>query len=124
VCNAYKKDFPDLADLETLALVKHLTAQPDGTVAALTAQGETMVEVCALNRPEMIAFRRDLIILLALLEKRRGADAMRLRKRYFGYPAELPDLAILRPPKGNSRPKGIAASYLELQKRGELPEFY
>ncbi len=90
----------------------------------MTAQGETLVDVCALNRPELVAFRRDLILLFAVLEKRRGVDAIRLRQRYLGYPADLPDLAVLRPPKGNARPDGIAASCLEKQQRGELPEFY
>jgi hypothetical protein len=124
VCNACKKDFTDVIGLDTLATAEHLAVQPDGAVHALTSQGETLVEVCGLNRAELVAFRRDLILLLALLEKRRGADAMRLRKRYFGFPADLPDLAALRPPKGNDRPDGIAGSCLERQRRGESPEFY
>lgn len=124
MCNAYKKDFLDLIGFDILAPAEHLAVQPDGSVAALTSQGETLVDVCALNRRELMAFRRDLMALLALLDKRRGADAERLRKRYLGYPDDLPDLAILRPPGGNARPDGIASSYLEKRRRGELPEFY
>lgn len=124
VCNACKKDFPHLIDLDSRAPADHLAVQPDGFVAALTRQGETLVDVCALNRPELVAFRRDLILLLALPEKGHGVDATRLRKRYFGYPDDLPDLATLRPPGGNARPDGIAGSCLEQQRRGELPEFY
>src|SRR3989442_1648599 len=93
-----------------------------GSSAIMTAS--FTLAVCALNRRELVAFRRDLILLLALLEKRRGADATRLRKRYLGYPADLPDLATLRPPGGNARADGIAGSCLEQQRRGELPEFY
>ena len=124
MCNAFKKDVTDLIGLDVAALADHLAIQPDGLALALTPEGQSLVDVCALNRPELVAFRRDLILLLALLEKRQGADAIRLCKRYFGYPDDLPDLATLRPPKGNARPDGIAASCLEQQRRGELPEFY
>lgn len=124
VCNACKKDFPELIDITSFVLAEHLVVRPAGTVEALTAQGETLVDVCALNRPELVAFRRDLMALLALLDQRRGADAERLRKRYLGYPDDLPDLATLRPPEGNVRPEGIASSYMETQRRGELSEFY
>jgi hypothetical protein len=124
VCNAYKKDFGDLIGIDLPAPAEHLAVQPDGSVAALTSAGQTLVEICALNRPELVAFRRDLMVLFAILAKRRGAEAIRLHKRYFGYPDDLPDLASLRPPEGNSRPAGIAASCLEQQRRGELPEFY
>jgi hypothetical protein len=124
LCNAFKKDFANLIGLDNLAIADHLAIQSDGLARALTPEGETLIDVCALNRPALVAFRRDLILLLPLLEKRPGTDAIRLRKRYFGYPDDLPDLATLRPPKGNARPDGIAASYLEQQRRGELPEYY
>jgi hypothetical protein len=67
-----------LIGLDILAPAEHLGIQPDGSAKALTAQGQTLVDGCTLNRPELVAFRRDMIVLLALLEKRRGADAMRL----------------------------------------------
>jgi hypothetical protein len=124
VCNACKKDYTDVIGVDIVATAEHLAVQPDGSVLALTSQGETLVDVCALNRPELVAFRRDLILLLAVLAKHRGADAIRLRKRYFGYPADLPDLAALRPPRGNARPDAVARSCLERQRRRELPEFY
>jgi hypothetical protein len=45
-------------------------------------------------------------------------------RRYLGYPANLPDLATLRPPEGNSRPEGVAACGFERQRRGELADVY
>ena len=44
----------------------------------------------------------------------------------FGYviPSNLPRLATLRPPRGNSRPQGIATSYYERRKRSDLPQHY
>jgi hypothetical protein len=36
-------------------------------------------------------------------------------------PANLPNLATLRPPGGNTRPQGITQCYFGRQRRGELP---
>ena len=36
----------------------------------------------------------------------------------FGYPDDLPDLAALRPPGGNARPGGVAASAFALRVAG------
>jgi hypothetical protein len=124
MCNACKKDFPEALDFGTVALAEHLEAQPDGTIRALSPWGEALIDVCALNRSDLVAFRRDLRMLLELLAKRRGEAAARLRKRYFGYPDDLPDLGTLRPPGGNSRPEGITACCFERRQRGELPDSY
>jgi hypothetical protein len=45
-------------------------------------------------------------------------------RRHFGFPSNLPRLATLRPPGGNSRSAGIHNSFYEQRHRGELPEFY
>jgi hypothetical protein len=124
VCNAWKKDFPEMLDFGAVALAENLEAQPDGTIRALTSLGQGLIEVCTLNRPGLVAFRRDMRTLLALLATRRGEAAVRLRKRYLGYPVGLPDLASLRPPGGNSRPEGLAECCFERRRRGELPECY
>src|SRR5262249_33852097 len=78
VCNAWKKDFPAALDFGAVALAEHLEGQADGTIRALTPQGEALIDVCALNRPDLVAFRRDLRTLLALLASRRGQEAVRL----------------------------------------------
>jgi hypothetical protein len=59
-----------------------------------------------------------------LLGRKRQRDAADLLRRHLGYPANLPDLACLRPPGGNSRPEGIAGSSFERKRRGELPDIY
>jgi hypothetical protein len=124
VCNAWKKDFPELLDISTVALAEHLEAQPDGTIRPLTPWGAAMIKACSLNRHDLVTFRRDPRILLTLLVARRGEAARQLRKRYLGYPDDLPNLALLRPPGGNSRPDGIAASAFERRRRAELPDAY
>jgi hypothetical protein len=124
VCNAFKKDFPEALDFGSIACAEHLEGQSDGTVRALTPRGQALIDVCALNRPDLVAFRRDLRTLLGLLANRRGDAAERLRKRYLGYPDDLPDLASLRPPGGNSRLEGVAQCCFERRRRRELPNGY
>jgi hypothetical protein len=124
VCNACKGDFPGLVEIGGLALSEHLAVNDNGVVEPLSRFGETVVDVCALNRPELVAFRRDLLASLAILERSRAEEAARLRRRYLGYPDDLPDLGALRPPEGNARPEGIASSAFERRRRGELPDRY
>jgi hypothetical protein len=124
MCNAWKKDFPAAVDFSSLACAAHLEGQPDGTLRGLTRQGEVLIDVCALNRPDLVSFRRDMRMLIALLAERRGETAQQLRKRFLGYPDDLPDLARLRPPGGNWRSEGLAISYFERRRRGELPDTY
>ena len=45
-------------------------------------------------------------------------------RRYFGFPLNLPRLAVLHPPGGNSRPAGVHDSFYERRGRGDLAEFY
>jgi len=47
-----------------------------------------------------------------------------LYQRLMGYPADLPDLSRLRPPRGNIRPDGIQQSAYVLQRQGTLPACY
>jgi hypothetical protein len=124
VCNAWKQDFPEMLDFSALALAEHLELRDDGTIRALTSRGQALIDVCALDRPGLVAFRRDLLALLALLARRRGEEAVRVRKRYLGFPDDPPDLGSLRPPGGNSRPEGIPESSFERRRRGELAETY
>jgi hypothetical protein len=42
----------------------------------------------------------------------------------MGFPDELPDLARLRPPDGNTRPEGIQESYFAKKTGGVLPSEY
>ena len=124
VCNAYKRDFPEMIDFGAIALAEHLEGLADGTIRPLTPQGEALIDVCALNRQDLVAFRRDLRSLVVLLAGRSGAATEQLRRRYLGYPVDLPDLASLRPPGGNARPDGVTACCFERRRRGELADTY
>jgi len=61
---------------------------------------------------------------LTFLQQKRDPEASELYRRYFGYPSNLPDLAALKPPGGNSRPEGLEQSAFACRGRGELPDMY
>ena len=44
--------------------------------------------------------------------------------KLMGFPDDLPNLARLKPPAGNSRPEGIEHSYFVQIKKAILPEVY
>jgi hypothetical protein len=103
---------------------QHLAVSADGTIRGLTPAGEDFIRICRLDRPNLVAFRRLMLDVLRLLGRKRDRDAAELRRRYLGYPANLPDLSTLRPPGGNSRPEGIERSASARRERGEMPEIY
>jgi hypothetical protein len=105
-------------------LAKHLEVSSDGTICGLTPAGEDLIRICRLDRPNLTAYRRLVLDTLALLRRKRESEAAELLRRYLGYPANLPDLAVLRPPDGNSRPEGIADCGFERRRRGELADAY
>jgi hypothetical protein len=92
----------------------------DGQIQARTAAGSKLIELLGLNRPRLREFR-ELWIRIIRLASLHDPD---LLQRLLGYPADLPDLSPLRPPKGNLRPDGISQSHLARRQRGELPDRY
>ena len=61
-----------------------------------------------------------MIAILSLAEKFNRA----LYRELMGFPDELPDLAVLQPPGGNTRPAGMKNSIFGLRQEGKLPETY
>jgi hypothetical protein len=106
------------------SLREHLEVTNDGTIHGMTPAGNDLIRSCRLDRPNLTAFRRLILDTLALLRRKRGSEAAELLRRYLGYPANLPDLAALRPPGENARPEGVAACACERRRRGELAEAY
>jgi hypothetical protein len=108
----------------TEELGRHLKVLPDGTIRGLTPGGEDFIRICRLDRPNLTAFRRLLLDVLAFLQRKREGEGAALCRRFLSYPANLPDLTALKPPAGNSRPEGINRSALACRRRGELPDIY
>jgi hypothetical protein len=92
----------------------------DGAIQANTPAARKLVELLGLNRPRLREFR-GLWVGIVRLATRHDPNLLR---RLLGYPTDLPDLSVLRPPAGNTRPEGIARSHLARQERGELPVHY
>jgi hypothetical protein len=89
----------------------------------LTPDGNRMIELLRLNRPDALRARQRVLDLLARLQRARKDRAIDLA-RWFGYPPDLPDLSLLRPPGGNSLPDGVHQSHFARRARGELPATY
>ena len=111
-----------------VTLGEHLRVHADGVVEGLTPQGKAHVKVLGLADPVLTEFRGRL---LALVRHYEGSDplaanpdTLRLLHRWLGFPDDLPDLASLRPPGGNSKPAAVQEAYYERRERGELPERY
>lgn len=78
----------------------------DGQIEATTRAARRLIRLLGLDGPEETEARLPWIGIIALAERCDPA----LYRRLLGYPDDLPDLARLRPPGGNTRPEGIGES--------------
>jgi hypothetical protein len=99
---------------------QHLRMQPDGSLRSYSADAEALVLMLDLNAPRMVAWRLLWVRLVDLA----GQHDANLFQQLMSYPDDLPNLARLRPPGGNSRPAGVEASHFARRDRGELPAIY
>jgi hypothetical protein len=123
-CNAAKRELTGLLNPLEVPLAEHLEIVADGTIRGLTTEGRELIRVCQLDRSNLTEFRRGILEILGALSDLPEDARREFVRRYFGFPSNLPRLATLRPPGGNSRPQGLDNSYFERRRRGELPEFY
>ncbi len=123
-CNSAKQDAVGVRDPCDDPYATDLEVLADGTIRALTPQGVFLIHACRLDRPKLTEFRRGILELFCELNRRKNSAAAQLRRRFFGFPPNLPNLSELKPPAGNSRPDGLASSHLARRERGELPETY
>jgi len=123
-CNRNRQEADLPTDPAGGAIGEHLRVIADGTVEALTNEGRALIRVCHLNRALLLRYRRHLVALIESLVRRQSADDESLLRDLLGFPDNLPDLASMRPPGGNTRPYGLTQSCFEQRKRGELPDVY
>lgn len=124
-CNSVRRADPVPLDPDSVALADHLTVAADGRIIGRTAAGSALIHLLRLDLAPAVHNRRFARLLLrtkAAYPDDPVVDALYVA--HFGYPADLPDLSKLRPPGGNSRPEGVAASHHARRARGELPEVY
>ena len=92
----------------------------DGTIATKTAAARRLVRKLGLDDAGYTEFRLLWINIVALAE-RYDPD---LYQKLLGYPADLPDLAALRPTGGNTRPEGIKQCCFAARQNDTLAETY
>jgi hypothetical protein len=118
-CNSAKGD-RTVPDPLTVFLAEAVYVDRDGTMHGETSEASRLVELIDLNHPRMVEFRSLWISVVSLA----GRFSPELLQRVLGYPADLPDLAPLKPPAGNTRPAGVADSHFARRQRGDLADTY
>lgn len=85
-----------------------------------TPDARRIIDVPGLNDDEFVQSRARWFRIVALARLHDPA----LYQQLLAFPDDLPNLAALRPPGGNSRPEGIEQSHFAQQRRGELAATY
>ncbi len=106
-CNARRQCVPLPIDPSRRPLGGHLRIDHDGTAQALTAEGQRLIDLCRLNRTSLRRYRWRLLRVVRFLSTSDHSEASRALAQFLSFPEDLPDLASLRPPGGNTRPKGL-----------------
>lgn len=118
-CNAAKGRHL-IPDPNAVLTAREIVVHDDGTVEGINEDADRIIRVLDLNDVEYCRWRRTWLRIIALAEQYDRP----LYNQLLGFPDDLPDLARLRPPGGNSRPEGIRGSSLAKRERGELPSTY
>lgn len=92
---------------------------PDGALVSDNLDAKRLIAQIDLDSPKLRSWR---VMWMRIVDLANERDA-NLYRQLTGFPPDLPDLGRLRPPR-NSRPQGIAMSWLAKQQIGHLPEFY
>jgi hypothetical protein len=121
-CNVAKgaRVLPDPMTSLTAAVVR---VEEDGTIhAEHNSEAARLIDLLGLDGRDYIEFRKLWIKIIAMAA--RVDQDPDLYRRLMGFPDDLPDLRLLRPPGGNSRPWGVEQSAFVRRERGELPSCY
>ncbi len=118
-CNLLKgqRDIPDPRECLTSASV---LVNPDGSIDGLTDDARKLILILGLDSAD---YRRWRLIWIRNIELASLHDVAQFN-RLMGFPDDIPNLDVLRPPDGNARPEGISQSFFERRRRSELPATY
>jgi HNH endonuclease len=125
-CNSAKQDI-EVLDPTRTPLGDHLHIREDGSIEALTAEGQDLIDQLGLDCESKTRVRRYYLDVIAL--KREHPEDPRVHGFFiqaFGYPEpnDLPDLTALRPPGGNARKGSESTSFHKRSAAGTLPPWY
>ncbi len=123
-CNAARQDAP-VPDPTRTALGTLLQVHDDGTISAVTPEGQDLIDLLHLDKAAALAVRQRVLRVLALAKAQLGNPQVhQVFVDTFGFPADLPDLRNHRPPGGNARRGSEETCSFVLRAQGELPEVY
>jgi len=123
-CNSAKQDLEVLDPTKT-ALSEHVRVLDDGSIQALTPDGQDLIDQLGLDRESRRRVRRYYLDVLSL--KREYPDDPRVHKLFiqkYAYPEDLPDLARKRPPGGNLEAGSERESFHHRRLIGKLAPYY
>lgn len=118
-CNGAKGTRP-LPNPETAFVSEGVQVREDGNIEAKSRDARRLIRVLGLDDPEYTDFRMLWIGIVALAKK----HDQKLFRKLMGYPDDVPNLASLRPPKGNRRPEGLEIMHFTRRQQRTLPETY
>jgi 5-methylcytosine-specific restriction endonuclease McrA len=122
-CNSAKREH-EIIDPCKEALSDHLEVEEDGSINAKTAEGSKLIEKLRLDDAELTRYRSMMIRTIDALRKSSDDGAPELLNQWLGFPSDLPNLATMRPPKGNARPEGAKNCYFIQKQNGTLAKEY
>jgi hypothetical protein len=127
MCNTYKSDeiMPDPCEVP---LGLHYEFDENGSAKSLSGeQGEAYIEILGLNEEEAVDYRARWMQTLrefnALCDTLQEPKRNKMLERWFGYPIDIPDLRLQRPPT-NSKEQNETFCHYALLKRGEIERVY
>ena len=123
-CNSAKTDATVVLDPCRDAFGDHLEVLVNGHIHATTPEGREVIRICRLDERLLTESRRRLLELFQMLRDIDSPTAKSLLQHYLAFPDNLPVLSKCRPAGGNARPAGIADSYCERSRRGQLAATY
>jgi hypothetical protein len=118
-CNA-TKGAALLPDPTQVLLDGTVSVHEDGRMEGSTRAARRLIRLLGLDGREETEARLLWIGIIALAQR---CD-LALYHRLMGFPEELPDLKLLRPPGGNTRPEGLAACFHAQRHDETLPVTY
>jgi hypothetical protein len=119
-CNEMKSNAEDIPSPCLTAYGHSVVVHDNGAISALDDLGTLLIKVLRLDNPENTEYRRLMLEILRLAQ----AKDPQLYREWMSFPADMPNLAVKRPPRGNFRREGIRDSFFMRRKRNELPETY
>lgn len=123
-CNSLRRNL-GLLDPTAFAFGDHMGLNSDALFVSLTSEGKDVIDTLRLNKNPALRVRRKMLRIQTLYASApNNEDAKALYFEAFGYPEDLPDLTLAKPPTGNSLPQGVLACYFVQRREEQLPEVY